>query len=430
MGDEDESSRLLQQEQQDDEVEEEKTKPSLLFMDISPDKNGGITKTIVKPGTGEDNPPKGSKVYVHYVGRLENGEKFDSSRDRGDVFEFKLGEGNVIKGWDVGVATMLLGETCELKIAAEYAYGEHGSPPKIPGGATLIFEIELLMWDDEDVTGDGGVRKRMIKEGVTGGGKPNFEGQVKLHIRGTHKGELFDERDVEYLLGDGGDINIPEGVEKGVRTMKRYEKAKFFIKSKYFFKGNGHEEFGVPPDADELVYEVVLFDFERVKEIYEMTYDEKVEKSKDLKERGLQCIKKGDHPRAIEYYERILKYVATTKDETDFHEGLPFRIAANLNAALCYLKIKDFTKAKVKAENATKLDPQNVKGHFRLGEAYIGLKYYENAVAAFNSALKVEPGNTAAQKQLGVAKGLLKKQTEKEKKLYSSIFANMSATES
>ena len=67
-------------------------------VDISPDANGGITKRLLKEGFGTDRPSEGSTVYVHYVGWLENGEKFDSSRDRGEKFEFKMGEGNVIKG--------------------------------------------------------------------------------------------------------------------------------------------------------------------------------------------------------------------------------------------------------------------------------------------------------------------------------------------
>ena len=399
------------------------------FDDISPDSNGGITKTIVKPGEGEDSPPKGCKVYVHYVGRLENGEQFDSSRDRGEPFEFKLGEGNVIKGWDIGVATMLKNEVCELKIASEYAYGDGGFPPKIPAGATLIFEIELLTWDDEDITKDGGVRKRLIKEGITGGGNPNMDGSVKIHIRGTYNGDSFDERDVEFVLGDGHEHDVVEGIEKGLVTMRRYEKAKFFIKHQYAFKDTGSEMFGIPPNAEEIVYEVVVFDYTRSKELYEMSYSEKVARGSDLKERGLKCIKRGDYDKATEYYERLLKHVTSTKDESDFTEGLPLRIAGNLNAALCYLKTKNFTKARTKAENATKLDKNNVKAHFRLGEAYMGLKEYRQAVKAYESALKLEPGNTSAKKQLEVSRTLAKKQTEKEKKLYSSIFAGMSATE-
>lgn len=101
---------------------------------------------------------------VHYVGTLEDGTKFDSSRDRDQEFNFKLGIGNVIKGWDSGVATMKKGEKCILKCRSDYAYGEQGSPPAIPGGATLNFEVELIHWKSiKDILGDGGIIKKVIQ---------------------------------------------------------------------------------------------------------------------------------------------------------------------------------------------------------------------------------------------------------------------------
>ena len=72
-------------------------------------------------------------MFVHYVGCLTDGSKFDSSRDRGDRFSFNLGKSEVIKGWDLGVATMKIGEKSMFTIKAEYGYGSAGSPPKIPG---------------------------------------------------------------------------------------------------------------------------------------------------------------------------------------------------------------------------------------------------------------------------------------------------------
>ncbi|CAI5536971.1 unnamed protein product, partial [Closterium sp. Naga37s-1] len=83
-------------------------------------------------------------VKVHYKGMLTDGTKFDSSYDRNDPFEFRLGMGNVIKGWDIGILGMCIGEKRKLKIPPHMGYGENGSPPKIPGGATLIFETELV----------------------------------------------------------------------------------------------------------------------------------------------------------------------------------------------------------------------------------------------------------------------------------------------
>jgi hypothetical protein len=137
-------------------------------IDLSGD--GGVLKTIIVEGTGTDTPPSGSDVTgtsishpmrlcrlwcrdfaifnlnqflttlrsaVHYTGTLLDGKKFDSSRDRAEPFKFKLGAGQVIKGWDRTVATMKRGEQCRVVLRSDYAYGKNGSPPTIPADATL-----------------------------------------------------------------------------------------------------------------------------------------------------------------------------------------------------------------------------------------------------------------------------------------------------
>ena len=101
----------------------------------------GILDT--KCGDG-DKAAAGMAVSVHYVGTLENGEQFDSSRDRGAPFEFQLGAGQVIAGWDEGIAGMRIGGIRELTIPPDLGYGEAGSPPVIPPNSTLLFEVELL----------------------------------------------------------------------------------------------------------------------------------------------------------------------------------------------------------------------------------------------------------------------------------------------
>ncbi|CAK9158033.1 unnamed protein product [Ilex paraguariensis] len=97
-----------------------------------------------KPESCEIQAHKGDRIKVHYRGKLTDGTVFDSSFERGDPIEFELGSGQVIKGWDQGLLGMCVGEKRKLKIPAKLGYGEQGSPPTIPGGATLVFDTELV----------------------------------------------------------------------------------------------------------------------------------------------------------------------------------------------------------------------------------------------------------------------------------------------
>lgn len=103
----------------------------------------GLKYRDIKVGTGPM-AEKDQIVFVHYTGKLENGRKFDSSRDRGTPFAFRLGVGEVIKGWDEGIASMRVGGQRELIIPPELGYGSQGAGGIIPPNATLIFDVELL----------------------------------------------------------------------------------------------------------------------------------------------------------------------------------------------------------------------------------------------------------------------------------------------
>jgi len=97
----------------------------------------------IQKGNGPE-AKAGKIVKVHYTGKLLNGKKFDSSLDRNIPFEFQLGTGAVIKGWDKGVAGMKVGGKRKLTIPSDEGYGERGFPPVIPPNSTLVFDVELL----------------------------------------------------------------------------------------------------------------------------------------------------------------------------------------------------------------------------------------------------------------------------------------------
>jgi FKBP-type peptidyl-prolyl cis-trans isomerase FkpA len=102
-----------------------------------------LEKTDIVVGTGAE-AAVGQQITVHYVGTLTNGSKFDASRDHGEPFSFRLGAGQVIKGWDEGVQGMKIGGKRKLVVPPEMGYGARGYPPVIPANATLVFEVELL----------------------------------------------------------------------------------------------------------------------------------------------------------------------------------------------------------------------------------------------------------------------------------------------
>ncbi|OZH52893.1 peptidylprolyl isomerase [Hydrocoleum sp. CS-953] len=113
------------------------------IMDEAVTTESGLKYIVITQGDGAT-PKSGQTVVVHYTGTLEDGSKFDSSRDRNQPFQFKVGVGQVIKGWDEGVGSMKVGERRKLIIPSELGYGSRGAGGVIPPNATLIFDVELL----------------------------------------------------------------------------------------------------------------------------------------------------------------------------------------------------------------------------------------------------------------------------------------------
>mmetsp|Transcript_32937 Transcript_32937/g.61405 ORF Transcript_32937/g.61405 Transcript_32937/m.61405 type:complete len:586 (+) Transcript_32937:74-1831(+) len=196
----------------------------------------GVKKEILKEGEGWKKPKAGDDVTVHYVGTLEaDGSEFDSSRGRDQPFVFPLGKGQVIQGWDLGVATMKKGELAKFTLSSEYAYGESGSPPKIPGGATLVFEVELLSWlSKDDLFQDGGVIKTEVKEGK-GWKEPSVGDEVQISMKCTAKdGSVVEDKSAfVYLMGSDTLGPLSKTLDKALCSMKKDEEVELVCTKDY-----------------------------------------------------------------------------------------------------------------------------------------------------------------------------------------------------
>ncbi|XP_023940964.2 FK506-binding protein 59 isoform X2 [Bicyclus anynana] len=400
-------------------------------IDITKAGDGGVLKRIIKEGEGTETPSAGCMVTVHYTGTLLDGTKFDSSKDRNEPFEFQLGKGTVIKSWDIGVASMKKGEVCVLTCAPAYAYGVDGSPPKIPPNSTLQFEIEMISWQDEDLSPNKnqGILRRKIEEGTDTSNYPKDQAQVTVELEGKlPDGTVFDSRTLTFVLGEGSVHNICEGVERALEKFNQGEKSKLIIAPKYAFKSEGNKELGVPPNSV-VEYIVKLVSFEKGKEIWEMDADEKFEQANVLKESGTSYFKENKLQMAIKKYKKVLAYIediprsAVDKDE-DKKRAEALLVPVYLNLSLVYLKVTPpyYFEAKDFASQALAIEPNNVKGLFRRGQALLGLGDAEEALKDFQKVVEAEPNNKAAANQMLVCRATIQKQKQREKSMYANMF--------
>ncbi|KAL6848400.1 hypothetical protein ACP4OV_021694 [Aristida adscensionis] len=212
----------------------------------------GLRKKLVKEGEGSGHPAAGDEVEVHYTGTLMDGTKFDSSRDRDSPFKFILGQGQVIKGWDLGIKTMKKGENAILTIPPALAYGENGSPPVIPSNATLQFDVELLSWASvKDICKDGGILKKILAEGEKWENPRELDEVFVKYEARLEDGTVVSKSDgVEFTVKDG--LFCP-AISKAVKTMKKNEKVLLTVNPQYGFGEKGRpafaDEASVPPNA-------------------------------------------------------------------------------------------------------------------------------------------------------------------------------------
>lgn len=226
----------------------------------------GLKYVITYEGKGE-RAKAGDKVEVHYTGKLTNDTIFDSSVKRGQPFSFKLGVGQVIKGWDEGIALLNVGDKATFTIPPDLAYGANGAGGVIGPNETLIFEVELLSiisppkpfdvaGKDTITTGSG---LKMIKLTTTSGEQATANKMVSVHYSGyLLNGKMFDssvERNqpFNFALGQG---QVIRGWDEGIALLKVGEKARLIIPANLAYGANGAA--GVIGPNETLIFDVEL----------------------------------------------------------------------------------------------------------------------------------------------------------------------------
>jgi peptidylprolyl isomerase len=231
----------------------------------------GLQYIILEEGDGEL-PEVGQVVSVHYTGYLTNGTIFDSSRDRGVPFNFPLGQGQVIAGWDEGIGFMPAGSSGRLIIPPELAYGDSGAGAQIQPGDTLVFDVELVeiippppesptaVEESEFLETDSGVQYYDFEEGS---GAVAEDGQiVTVHFTGwLEDGEMFDSsflrgQPIAIILGSG---QVIPGWEDGMINMKVGGTRQIIIPPELAFGEEGAGGGIIPPNVT-LIFEVELVD--------------------------------------------------------------------------------------------------------------------------------------------------------------------------
>jgi len=502
----------------------------------TPELPEGVTKEVIThaPDGTWKKPKAGDEVTVHYVGTLEaDGSEFDSSRGRDQPFKFTLGQGDVIKGWDLGVATMKKGEVARFTLAPSFAYGTEGSPPKIPADAVLVFEVELLDFiSKDDLFQDGGVIKALLKEG-SGWKKPSAGEEVRMSLRSTSKDEtvIEDKPELEYVLGSEvlGDVSkvldkalcgmkkgeeaqltcskdyaygeqYPDGVVLNVTLHQIYETRDVsFAKDKSLMKkqiveGEGYEtpkdtfkvslkvdaaidgsgatlpgfesktlEFALGNgevcdgielavadmkkgerarvtssvaamcredqvglkdiSAETVVLEMELVDFEKAKDTWNMTEEEKVQFATERKEVGSKLFKQGRIVLALQRYKKVIDmfgYIENFAEENKA-KAKALKKVCDLNQAACQLKLKNWTAAKSCCNNVLKEEPDSVKALFRRAQAVFELKDFMECMKDLKKVIELDPQNREARKLLKDAQGLQKEEDKKSKGMFTKM---------
>ncbi|KAJ8369488.1 hypothetical protein SKAU_G00095160, partial [Synaphobranchus kaupii] len=282
--------------------------------------------------------------------------------------------------------------------------------------------VELLNYKGEVLTEDGGILRRIKVKG-DGFSNPNEGASVNVYLQGSCGGRVFDSRDLRFVVGEADDMDVPLGVDRAMDKMQKGECCLLYLKPKYGFGRDGKLEFGIGPNA-ELMYEVTLKDFERSKDPWEMDVKEKLDLAVKIRQKGTQYFKAGRFPQAVLQYQRIVTLLEMEcglrpEQQQSVHALL---LVAQLNLALCHLRLREYSQAVENCNKVMELDGENEKALYRRGEARLLRNEFSLAIEDFRHVLQVNPANRAARTQISLCQRRIREHHEQDKKTYANMF--------
>nr|XP_043612277.1 peptidyl-prolyl cis-trans isomerase FKBP62-like [Erigeron canadensis] len=400
-------------------------------------KDGGILKTILTEGEGWQTPKDADEVLVKYEARLEDGILVSKS----DEVEFIVKDGCFCPAVSRAVKTMKKGEKSLLAVKPQYAFGENGMEAAgdneclVPPNTILQITLELISWNTiSEVTTDKKVLKKILKEGE-GYDRPNDGAVVQVKMIGKlEDGSVFvkrgyDEVPFEFKVDEE---QVIEGLDRGVQTMKKGEVALLTIHPEYAFGlTETHQESVTVPASSTVFYTVELVSFEKEKDTWELTTQEKIETSRRKKEAGNTLFKKQKYERALKRYEKALSFIEydSTFSEDEKKQARVLKISCNLNNAACKLKLRDYKQAVKLCTKVLDADSKNVKALYRRAQAYIRLVDLDLAEMDIKKALEIDPDNRDVKLEYKLLKEKVKEYNKKDAQFYGNIFTKMNKLE-
>lgn len=365
------------------------------------DEQGGLRKIVLRTSDQADSrkPERGETVCCSYSGFLQStGEMVDSSRERQDPFKFRIGMEKVIKGWDVGIATMKIGERAILRCSSEFAYGETGTPPNIPPNAALDFVVQLeSITAYEQISGiDAIISKKPVVE-VDGWETPKDLWYVTV----SYVGHENDESGRVWCEGKEEKIQIPfdlEFEEKGcipeyeqprgfyqcLRNLKENETSNFKLEcnDNYTFGSTGSEKHSIAPGTN-LFYQISVSGFEKfIMSIWQLkSEEEKLPKASELKDIANGFFRRKKLAVAKKVYKEIVDITTGIRsaegEEKKTIEAIT--IACYSNTALVEIKLENLAEAGDQIDKGLAINPKHEKLRYRKALIYFKRGEYDEA---------------------------------------------------